>query len=175
MSRTPLLLFFFLATGLFAQKASDPNLGQQLSLDQSAPPGTWKLRWWGASGHNYLIRTSTDLVNWSLVPAYNPSGADAVLELNYAATTTSRYFFQIVDLNPGASGAPSDDSNGNGLSDAWEIYYFGHLGVDPNANPSGDGLTNLQHFLAGTSPIAPNPAPGITLDLPTSSELIALP
>jgi hypothetical protein len=44
------------------------------------------------------------------------------------------------------------DSDGNGLPDAWEQHYFGHLGVDPNADPDGDGLTNLQEYLNGTDP-----------------------
>ena len=44
------------------------------------------------------------------------------------------------------------DSDHNGLSDAWEIQYFGAIGVDPNADPDGDGLTNLQEFQRGSSP-----------------------
>jgi hypothetical protein len=44
------------------------------------------------------------------------------------------------------------DSDGNGLPDAWEQHYFGHLGVDPNADPDGDGLTNLQEFQNNTAP-----------------------
>lgn len=45
------------------------------------------------------------------------------------------------------------DSDGNGLSDAWEMQYFGHLGVDPNANPSGDGMSNLYKYAMGLSPL----------------------
>ena len=44
------------------------------------------------------------------------------------------------------------DSTGSGLPDAWELYYFGELGVDPDADPDGDGLTNLQEFEIGTDP-----------------------
>lgn len=46
----------------------------------------------------------------------------------------------------------SGDSDGNGLSDAWEQLYFGHLGIDPNADPDGDGVTNLQEFQLGRNP-----------------------
>jgi len=45
------------------------------------------------------------------------------------------------------------DSDGNGLPDAWELQYFGHIGVDPNADPDGDGLTNLQEYQHGTNPL----------------------
>jgi len=44
------------------------------------------------------------------------------------------------------------DSNVNGLPDAWERTFFGGLGVDPNADPDGDGLSNLEEYLAGTNP-----------------------
>lgn len=40
----------------------------------------------------------------------------------------------------------------NGLPIAWELTYFGHTGVDPNADPDGDGMSNYQEYLAGTNP-----------------------
>jgi len=44
------------------------------------------------------------------------------------------------------------DSNGNGIPDAWERQNFGTTGIDPNADPDGDGMSNLQEYLAGTNP-----------------------
>jgi len=38
-----------------------------------------------------------------------------------------------------------DDLDHNGLSDSWETQYFGHLGVDPDADPDNDGLTNRRN------------------------------
>ncbi len=40
----------------------------------------------------------------------------------------------------------------NGLPIAWELQNFGHTGVATNADPDGDGLNNLQEYLAGTDP-----------------------
>ncbi len=40
----------------------------------------------------------------------------------------------------------------NGLPIAWELLNFGTTGVNPNADPDGDGMSNLQEYLAGTDP-----------------------
>ena len=42
--------------------------------------------------------------------------------------------------------------DGNGLPVDWEMYYFGRTGIDPQADPDGDGLSNLAEYLAGTDP-----------------------
>ncbi|MES2476467.1 MAG: hypothetical protein V4640_11860 [Verrucomicrobiota bacterium] len=39
------------------------------------------------------------------------------------------------------------------LPDWWQNYYFGETGIDPDGDYDGDGLTNLQEFLAGTNPV----------------------
>ncbi len=48
------------------------------------------------------------------------------------------------------------DSDGNGLPDAWELQYFGHLGVDPTADADGDGLSNAEEYASGTNPNNPD-------------------
>lgn len=58
--------------------------------------------------------------------------------------------------------SPGSDSDHNGLPDAWEITNFGHIGVDPNADPDDDGMSNLQEYLAGTNPNDPNSSLRIT-------------
>lgn len=44
------------------------------------------------------------------------------------------------------------DTDGRGLPDRWQMRHFGTLGVDPNADPDGDGLTNLEEYRRGTDP-----------------------
>jgi hypothetical protein len=51
------------------------------------------------------------------------------------------------------------DADGDGLPDAWEIQYFGSINdprATPNADPDGDGFTNLQEYYAGTNPLDAN-------------------
>jgi hypothetical protein len=43
-------------------------------------------------------------------------------------------------------------SDGSGLPDWWELQYFGHIGLDPNSDPVGDGWTLLQDFQNGWNP-----------------------
>jgi hypothetical protein len=37
-------------------------------------------------------------------------------------------------------------TDGTGMSDGWEILYFGHIYVSPSDDPDGDGLSNYQEF-----------------------------
>jgi hypothetical protein len=55
---------------------------------------------------------------------------------------------------------PSDtvlsDSDGDGLADWWEIQYFGNLSQTGAGDYEGDGLSNVQEYLAGTNPGNPD-------------------
>lgn len=55
------------------------------------------------------------------------------------------------------------DTDGNGLPDAWEQRFFGHLGVDPNDDPDGDGATNLKEYQRDTDPNHYDVAPSLVL------------
>jgi len=51
------------------------------------------------------------------------------------------------------------DSNGDGLLDAWQIYYFGSIdspNAAPNADPDGDGVNNLNEYINLTDPTNPH-------------------
>ena len=44
------------------------------------------------------------------------------------------------------------DGDHNGLPDAWERQHFGAIGIDPHADPDGDGADNLQEYKDDTDP-----------------------
>ncbi len=46
----------------------------------------------------------------------------------------------------------NDDVDGDGLSDAWELTFFGSLQATATEDGDGDGLTNLEEFRVGTDP-----------------------
>ena len=48
------------------------------------------------------------------------------------------------------------DGSGSGLPIAWELIYFGTTNLNPNANPTGKGMTLMQDYLAGTNPTNAN-------------------
>ncbi len=56
------------------------------------------------------------------------------------------------------------DQNVNGMSDIWE-WANGATAVDPNADPDGDGFSNLKEALAGTDPFDSNSYPHIPVML----------
>ena len=44
------------------------------------------------------------------------------------------------------------DADGDGMKDWWETYYFGSTNALPDADPDGDGFSNLDEFLDRTDP-----------------------
>jgi hypothetical protein len=53
-----------------------------------------------------------------------------------------KYFFNTSKL----------DSDSNSLPDSWELRYFGTIGVDPHADPNGNGVENITEYREGTDP-----------------------
>jgi subtilisin family serine protease len=70
-------------------------------------------------------------------------------------TSTDTVTITVLDLltDTDAGGLP------DGLPDAWEMFYFGHLDFTATGDPDGDGLSNLQEYKEGSNPAVPDPAP----------------
>lgn len=89
------------------------------------------------AGQHYLIR----------VEMFNHLGHGKAI-LKWASPSMSRRIIPQSQLY-----SQPVDSDGNGLPDLWQMIYFGHTGVDPNADPDGDGLSNLQEYRYHTNPL----------------------
>jgi uncharacterized repeat protein (TIGR02543 family) len=50
------------------------------------------------------------------------------------------------------------DSDGDGLPDEWELYWFGNLAQGPSDDPDGDGRNNLLEYQLGTNPTFAEPS-----------------
>lgn len=61
--------------------------------------------------------------------------------------------------NPADPNSNPNDSDQDGLPDAWEWLHFGHLDYGPDDDPDGDGFTNAQEFAEGTNPANPRSFP----------------
>ncbi len=104
--------------------------------------------------------------NSQLINADQTTTADQVGLYYYTETTNLMNGLEVKEANSqldigyhyiatDASGNPID-TDGNGLPDWWEQQHFGHNGVDPNADPDNDGLSNLQEYQNNTDPNNPD-------------------
>ncbi len=55
-------------------------------------------------------------------------------------------------LSTGSYAFATDDVDGDGLLDSWELQFFGDLGQEAAGDFDADGFTNLEEFVAGTNP-----------------------
>ena len=46
---------------------------------------------------------------------------------------------------------PEEDTDGDGLPDAWEMHWFGHLDYGPYDDPDGDGFPNIIEWSSTTT------------------------
>jgi uncharacterized protein (DUF1800 family) len=76
--------------------------------------------------------------------------------------------FSFFAMSLGVAEARIIDLNHNGMSDIWEWMYNAY-GVNPSADPDGDGFSNLQESIAGTNPFNSNSFPNIAVMTSTGS------
>lgn len=92
-------------------------------------------------------------INWAFDYPWDPA---TPVETNYAPANIGQlkivFSFDLAGFSEEPGNPPVD------LPEGWDdwiaIYFPGVPNVDPNADPDGDGLSNLEEFYRGRSPVA---------------------
>ena len=124
---------------------------QSFDLDGNLP---LTYHWSQISGPTIALSDSNITNPTFTAPNVPVGGALVVLKLevsdSFVPPATDEDQVSIFILN----GAPTD-SDGDGLPDAWEMYYFGNLSQGAYDDPDHDFIINLYEYQHGTDPTVP--------------------
>lgn len=103
----------------------------------------------GTSSVRFNGVTAASSSSWSnnRISVTVPTGAVSgpmVISVNGMDSNASN--FTIINTNP------ADDTDGDGMLDAWEIQYFGNLNQTASGDFDGDGVSNLDEYIRGLNP-----------------------
>jgi Ankyrin repeats (many copies) len=118
---------------------------EKIQLTWSASPG--------ASGY-FLYRNGSLLTPRMVVgTSYTDSSIPAASFVSYEVQAADAHLHLSAFSAPEKATIVLTDTEGKGLPDRWQMRYFGHLGVDPAADPDGDGFSDLDEYRNGTNPM----------------------
>jgi hypothetical protein len=145
--------------------------------DTAAPPNLFLLDRLTASNLVLTVGQNTSVpVMWVSRPVISDGGATVAfqdLDSGLVPGDINRHpdvFGASIDVN-----AALVDSDGDGIPDWWMMKYFGHPTGQTNDlslaqdDADGSGMSNLQDYIAGTSPLDPSSAFRLSTTAPTDS------
>jgi hypothetical protein len=106
---------------------------------------------WEIVGANHF--TISAPYSWDVVWKHKTTGGVALWLMSgddYSSTVDLGT--RTTNWRVGGTGDSKADADGDGMPDQWERNYFGSTFQSANGDYDGDGITNLQEYLAGTNP-----------------------
>jgi sugar lactone lactonase YvrE len=86
----------------------------------------------------------------------NGRGSDALFGFTSGICSDTNGSVYVSDASNNCIRKISYDTAAIGIADDWQIAHFGYVGIDPNADPDLDGMSNFAEFWAGTDPLESN-------------------
>jgi hypothetical protein len=134
------------ATAMATLTVDDLNEGYALQVDSST--GAYSISWTARLGRTYFVQYSTDLMSWSYFPLIE-QGDEEKIEYGFLFSGGNRFFTRLRVTDLPAANPMTADFDGDGISNYDELL----LGTSPfdvntslviGADADGDGIVNEQ-------------------------------
>lgn len=113
------------------------------------------------AGSTITASRSTNGTSWTAIGSSTVSLASTcyvgLAVASGSTTTLNTSVFENVSVTPTAPLLPpAEDTDGDGLADSWESLYYNPAQYSATDDPDGDGQSNRDEFVSGTSPVNGN-------------------
>lgn len=120
------------------------------------------------SGSTVTAYRSTNGTSWTSIGSSTVTMASTcyvgLAVASGSTTTLNASVLDNVSLTPVSPILPAgQDTDGDGLADAWESQYYPPAEYGPSSDPDGDGLSNRDEYVSGTDPMKGMDAPRLRI------------
>ena len=105
----------------------------------------------------YLYSDSAGTIEEAHSDDFQPL-VDSNFQIFYTPLSSGTYYLKVKHSTSGKSAiyqleyGIENDLDDDGMSDVWEVAYFGSTNAHPNAYGDSDQFTNIEEYIAGTDP-----------------------